>query len=77
MLDENDFKKHNFSQDEEFIAKAMNYLKYVDPEHATREDAISYLEFMQTVGKQVAKTTPLSFEEFFEEYKKQRPDDNR
>lgn len=73
MLDENDFKKHHYSENEEFIAKAMDYLKYSDPDHATREDAITFIEFIQTVGTEISKTGSLSFEDFFEQYQKQQP----
>lgn len=72
MLDKNDFTKHDFSSDEEAIDKALVYLQHVDPEHATREDAISYLQFMQTVGEQVAKVSSLDFDEFYEQYKTQQ-----
>ncbi|HSX05436.1 MAG TPA: hypothetical protein VLF69_03140 [Candidatus Saccharimonadales bacterium] len=77
MLDKNDFQKSNFAEDEAVIAKAMQYLKYVDPDHAAREDAISYLEFMQTVAEQVAKVTPLDFDAFYEDYKKQQAEKER
>ena len=31
------------------IDKTIAYLKTIDPEHATPEDAIAYLEYYQTV----------------------------
>ncbi len=31
------------------IDKTINYLKRIDPDHATPEDAIAYLEYYQTV----------------------------
>lgn len=69
MLDKNDFQKVNLTKDEEVIAKAMNYLKYVDPENATREDAISYLEYMYTAADWANKNTTLDFDAFYEQYK--------
>lgn len=30
------------------IDKTINYLKRIDPDHATPEDAIAYLEYYQT-----------------------------
>ena len=72
MLDKNDFQKSNLAEDEQIITKAMNYLKYTDPDHATRDDAISYLEFMQTVAEQTAKVIPLDFDAFYEDYKKRQ-----
>lgn len=59
--------------DEGAIAVAMDYLKYHDPENASREDAISLLAFMQTVAVDVASTMSIEdFDKYFEEYKMQR-----
>ena len=69
MLDKNDFQKANLSKDEEVIAKAMNYLKYADPDNATRENAISYLEYMFTAADWANKNTDLDFDAFYEKYK--------
>jgi len=71
MKDASDFKRYKIYENEKLITKAMNFLKYADPDHATREDAISYLEFMQTVAVEVAHTIPDSLEEYFEAYKSQ------
>ncbi len=69
MLDKNDFQKVNLSKDEEAIAKAINLLKYHDPENATRENAISYLEYMFTAAEWASKQTDLTFDDFYEKYK--------
>lgn len=67
-----DFKQVDIN-DEGAITIAMNYLKYHDPENATREDAISLLAFMQTVADGVASTMSIEdFDKYYEEYKAQR-----
>jgi hypothetical protein len=73
MTDQSDFKRYNIYENEELIAKTMDNLKYIDPEHATREDAISLLEFMQTTAKVVADTLPDNFDQYYKAYKAQRP----
>lgn len=75
MTDQNDFKRFNIYENDELIEKAMNYLAYADPANASREDAVSLLEFMQITAKEVANTLPDSFEEYFEAYKAQRQAD--
>lgn len=71
-----DFKQVDIN-DEELIAVAMNYLKYHDPENATREDAISLLAFMQTVAKSVATTMSAEdFDKYYEAYKEERQANN-
>ena len=42
-----DFKPYEMN--EAAIDKTIAYLKTIDPEHATPEDAIAYLEYYQTV----------------------------
>ena len=71
MLDiDKDFNDRNLAENEEVIAKTINYLKYHDPANANRDHAISLLKLMQRVGKSIAAKTPLSFEEFVERYNK-------
>ena len=66
-------KAYTDINDEGAIAVAMDYLKYHDPENASREDAISLLAFMQTVADGVASTMSIEdFDKYFEEYKTQR-----
>lgn len=38
-----------YEMNEADIDKTIAYLKTIDPEHATPEDAIAYLEYYQTV----------------------------
>jgi hypothetical protein len=42
-----DFKPYEMNEAD--IDKTIAYLKTIDPEHATPEDAIAYLEYYQTV----------------------------
>jgi len=72
MLDQNDFQKVNMSKDEAVIAEAINYLRHIDPEKATRENAISYLEYMYTVADFTNKNTELDFDAFYEKYKEEQ-----
>lgn len=68
MADQDDFKRLDIN-DEALIEKAMNHLKYADPEHATREDAISLLAFMQTVAKSIADTSTMTLDDYYKLYK--------
>ena len=72
MTDLSQFKKVDI-HDEKLITTAMNDLKYIDPDHATRDDAISFLEFMQTAAKEIASRVSIdSFEEYYKAYRAQR-----
>jgi len=74
MTDQGDFKRLNIYEDETLIAKAMNHLKYVDPDNATREDAVSLLAFMQTIAQQAPQhISAASFDESYKAYKEQQP----
>ena len=42
-----DFKPYEMNEAD--IDKTIAYLKTIDPEHATPDDAIAYLEYYQTV----------------------------
>lgn len=69
MADLSEFKKVDI-HDERLIAKVMNDLKYIDPDHAGRDDAISFLEFMQTAAKEIAtQVSADSFEDFYRAFK--------
>ena len=72
MTDLSEFKKIDI-HDEKLISKVMNDLKYLDPDHATRDDAISFLEFMRTAAKEIAQHVSIdSFEDYYKAFKKQR-----
>lgn len=69
MLDaDTDFDDRNLSENEEVIAKAINYLKYHNPANANRDYAIGLLRYMQRASRAVADKSELSFEEFVERY---------
>jgi hypothetical protein len=69
MLDaDTDFNDRNLAENEEVIAKAINYLKYHDPANANRDYAIGLLRYMQRASRAVADKSELSFEEFVERY---------
>ena len=46
-MDSDLFKNRNLADDEETIAKTINYLKLNDPENANRDYAIGFLGYMQ------------------------------
>jgi hypothetical protein len=70
MLDPaTDFNDRNLDENEEVIAKTINYLKYHDPKNANREYAVGLLRFTKRVGQAMANEG-LDFEEFVERYNK-------
>jgi hypothetical protein len=59
--------------DEELIAKVMNFLMLKDPSHATHDDAISYLKFMQRTAKEIATRVSIdNFDDFYQAFKETR-----
>jgi hypothetical protein len=68
MSEANDFDERNLADNEEVIAKAINYLKYKDPANANREYAIGLLKRMQHVAQGMGDKSPLSFEQFIDQY---------
>lgn len=72
MTDLSQFKKVDI-HDEELIAKVMNDLKYIDPDHATRDDAVSFLEFMQTAAQEIATRVSIdNFEDYYKAFQEKR-----
>ena len=72
MTDLSRFKKVDI-HDETLIAKVMKDLKYVDPDHATRDDAISFLEFMKTAAVEIAPHVRIDdFDKFYKAFKEKR-----
>ena len=63
----NYFDDHNLAENEEAIEKALNYLKYHDPENANREYAIGLLKRMQNAASSIAGRVELNFGEFIDE----------
>jgi hypothetical protein len=68
MLDVKDFDDRNLAENEEVIAKTINYLEHKDPANANREYAIGLLKRMQRYAKTMADASKLSFEEFVDRY---------
>lgn len=69
MLDPaKDFNDRNLSENEEVIAKTINYLRFKDPANANREYAIGLLQHMQEASRGMADTSKLDFEEFVDRY---------
>ena len=72
MMDLNSFDKVDI-HDDELIATIMSYLKYADREHAARDDAISFLEFMRTAAKEIAARISIeNFDEYYRAFKKDK-----
>jgi hypothetical protein len=65
MLDTNkDFDDRNLANSEEAIEKALEYLRYHDPENANREYAIGLLKRMQAAANNIASKVTLNFDQF-------------
>lgn len=55
---------------EKDIDRVLNYLKIHDPEHATPEMAIAFLEFYKAKFHEMAHTDLDKLEDLYEEFKK-------
>lgn len=73
-MDSDLFKNRNLADDEETIAKTINYLKLNDPENATRDYAVGFLGYMQRVAYGVEKRQDLNMDDFLAEFKKSHTD---
>lgn len=68
-MDENNvFNDRHLAEDEEVIAKTINYLHFKQPEKANREYAIKLLTRMQEVAQRVGNKSAMSIEKFIDEY---------
>lgn len=66
-----DHKRYEMS--EEDIDKTIAYLKMIDPEHATPEDAIAYLEYYQTVFHELGHAlNPEEMQKLYDEFREKR-----
>ena len=72
MKNEDTFKNLHLYEDEETIQKTLRYLEIHDPENATRDYAIGFLEFMQRFAHVASRSEGLDFEGFLKEYKTKR-----
>ena len=61
-----------YKLNEEDINKVLNYLKIHDPEHATPEMAIEFLEYFKAKFHELAHTDPEKLDEIYEEFKKEK-----
>ena len=57
---------------EKDIVDIMRILETLDPENASREDAIKTLEYLRALGKNVANTNPKFIKSFLEEMKRKK-----
>jgi hypothetical protein len=71
MQENNIFDDRHLADNEEVIAKTINYLKYKDPTKANREYAIKLLTRMQEVALRVGNKSALSIEKFIDQYEEE------
>lgn len=60
---------NGYQINEKDIDKVLNYLKIHDPEHATPEMAIAFLEYFKAKFHELAHTDPDKLDELYEEFK--------
>ena len=66
-----DYQKYEMSEAD--IDKTIAYLKTIDPEHATPEDAIAYLEYYQAKFHALGHVlTDEELQQLYEEFASQR-----
>ena len=57
---------------EKDIADIMRILEVLDPENASKEDAIKTLEYLRALGKSAANADPKFIKSFLEEMKRKK-----
>ena len=57
---------------EKDIVNIMRILEVLDPENASREDAIKTLEYLRAMGKSAANADPIFIKSFLEEMKRKK-----
>lgn len=62
---------NGYQINEKDIDQVLNYLKIHDPEHATPEMAIAFLEFYKAKFHEMAHTDLDKLEDLYEEFKKE------
>lgn len=72
MPDPSVFKDRHLSEDEETIAKAINYLELHDPSNANRDFAVGFLKFMERVAFKIEQKSDLNYDDFLDQFKKSR-----
>lgn len=63
---------NGYQINEKDIDTVLNYLKIHDPENATPEMAIAFLEFFKAKFHELAHTDPEKLEEIYKEFKKEK-----
>lgn len=63
---------NGYQINEKDIDGVLNYLKIHDPENATPEMAIAFLEYFKTKFHELAHTDPEKLEEIYKEFKKEK-----
>ena len=62
----------SYEINEKDIVDIMRILEVLDPENASREDAIKTLEYLRTLGRGVANADPKFIKSFLEEMKRKK-----
>ena len=66
-----DYEPYEASQED--IAKVVTYLETIDPEHATSQDAIAFLNYYQTVFHQLGTVlTDEELKKLYDEFASKR-----
>jgi hypothetical protein len=61
---------NGYQINEKDIESVLNYLKIHDPEHATPDMAIAFLEYFKAKFQDLAHTDPDKLDEIYDEFKK-------
>ena len=69
------FHDRHLYEDEEAIEKAINHLRFSDPENANRDYAVAFLKFMQRFAFHAEKTEDFDYDKLFEQFKKSEQKD--
>jgi len=67
---------NGYEINEKDIDAVINYLKIYDPNNATPEMAIAFLEHFQAAFHKLSHTDPEKLKELFEEFKSQKKTEN-
>lgn len=59
-----------FKISDEIIEKVLNFLRLTDPEHASRDSAVSILEFMQATQERMSFDNPEELDDIIQDWKK-------
>ena len=65
-------KYQNYEINEKDIDSVINYLKIFDPERATPENAIDFIEYLRTGVHELAHNNPEKLEQLYLAFSKQK-----